>query len=331
MKKTVLITDRFSTEAWVTLENQNYIQLKRAKNYHLRDEDLAGVNGMIIRSRTEITAEVFKRAPDLQVIVTSTSGFDHIDLEAAAEWGVTVMFTPEANVASATELTWALIHACARKILPAQKLFSAKALSDGDWARDGIIGTELCHKTLGIVGLGRIGSRVAQIAKALQMPVVAYDPFIEEDDFKKAGAERVAFEELLKSSDVISFHVPKTPMTKYMLNRSHLEYIHRGVILVNTSRGSVIKEMDLCEAIADGWVGAAGLDVFEKEPLPPTSKLLSFPQVVLTPHVGANTHEAFYKASEMAALKLLRFFVDGTASDSLPPKAAWYNQTNPWA
>jgi D-3-phosphoglycerate dehydrogenase len=163
------------------------------------------------------------------------------------------------------------------------------------------------------------------------MPVLAYDPFIEEETFTKFGAERVAFEELLKSSDVLSFHVPKTAMTNSMLNRSHFEYIHRGVILINTSRGSVVKENDLCEALSQGWVSAAGLDVFEKEPLSAGHRLLQFPQVVLTPHIGANTSEAYYKSSEMAALKILRFFVDGSTADTLPPKAAWYNQPNPWA
>jgi D-3-phosphoglycerate dehydrogenase len=127
----------------------------------------------------------------------------------------------------------------------------------------------------------------------------------------------VAFEEILKSSDVLSFHVPKTPETHHMLNRSHFEYIHQGVILINASRGSVIHELDLCEALEQGWIGSVGLDVFEKEPLPRQSKLLGFSNVVLTPHCGANTSDAFAKASEQAVLKIIRFFQDSSISDTL--------------
>lgn len=326
MKKTVLVTDRLAAESWVTLDSQNFIQLKRSQATKPTAEELKGVHGLLIRSRTVVDEALLKSAPELQVIVTSTSGFDHIDLDACQQWGITVMFTPEANVASAAELSWSLILACCRKMEQART-----QVLKGDWKRDLLIGTELSHKTLGIVGLGRIGSRMATIAKAFQMPVIAYDPFVEEDVFEKYGAQRVAFEELLKSSDILSFHVPKTAMTKNMLNRSHFEYIHRGVILVNTSRGTVIQENDLIEALQQGWVGAAGLDVFEKEPLPKEHRLMQMPNVVLTPHIGANTHEAYSKSSEAGALKILRFFIDGSTSDTLPPKAAWYGQPNPWA
>jgi D-3-phosphoglycerate dehydrogenase len=130
---------------------------------------------------------------------------------------------------------------------------------------------------------------------------------------------------------VISFHVPQTPETKYMLRRSQFEFIRRGTILVNTSRGMVIHEADLCEALEQGWIRSAGLDVFEKEPLPRTSKLLNYPQVLLTPHIGANTEEAFHKASQAAANKCVRFFGDGTTSETLPPKASWYGAPAPFA
>lgn len=324
-RKRVLITDRFSQEAFLTLASQAYLDVQKTPSPNLKDVDLKDVHGLIIRSRTPIDEALLNRAKKLQVIITATSGFDHIDLKACEKWGITVMFTPEANVESAVQLTWALVLACANKILPAHKQMKA-----GEWQRDLVVGTELSKKTYGVVGLGRIGQRVADIAAAFGMRVIAYDPYIEDGIFREAGATRVAYEEILKSADVLSFHVPRTSETEYMLNRSHFEYIHRGLILINTSRGSVIKELDLIEALDNGWLGAVGLDVYEKEPLQRSSKLASFPNVVLTPHIGANTSEAFAKASEQAALKLIRFFVDSSASDILPPKADWYGAQPPW-
>jgi D-3-phosphoglycerate dehydrogenase len=324
-KKKILITDRFASEAMVTLSQQAFFQVEKTPFPSLREANLHGVHGLIIRSRTEINEEILSRAKQLQVIVTATSGFDHIDLEACAKWGITVMFTPEANVESASQLTWGLVLACANKISSAHR-----ALKAGEWNRDLFVGTELAGKTYGIVGLGRIGSRIAELASTFKMKVIAYDPYVDERAFVQSGAERVAFEEILKQSDVLSFHVPKTKETHHMLNRSHFEYLGRGMIVINTSRGSVIHEADLVEAIENGWLGAVGLDVFEKEPLPRNSKLLQCQEVVMTPHIGANTTEAFSKASEQAALKMIRFFVDGTTTETLPPKAAWYGAVSPF-
>ncbi len=324
-QKRILVTDRFSQEAYVTLSHQPFLKVEKTETPNLNKVDLTGVHGLVIRSRTVIDDEILARAKQLQVIVTATSGFDHIDLDAANKWGVTVMFTPQANVQSAAQLTWALALACANKVPQAHR-----ALKAGEWNRDAVIGTELHHKTYGIVGLGRIGTRVAEIAAAFDMNVIAYDPYADEANFREADAERVAYEEILKRADILSFHVPKTEETHHMLNRSHFEYIHRGMILLNTSRGSVIHEQDLCEALEQGWLGAVGLDVFEKEPLPRNSKLLQYNNVIVTPHCGANTTEAFAKASEQAALKVIRFFVDSSTSDTLPPKAAWYGAVPPW-
>ncbi len=324
-KKRILVTDRFASDAMVTLSHQPFFHVEKTAFPELREVDLSGVHGLIIRSRTEITEEILKRAKQLQVIITATSGFDHIDLKACEKWGITVMFTPEANIESAAQLTWALVLACANKISAAHR-----ALKGGEWTRELLVGTELAGKTYGIVGLGRIGRRVSELAEAFKMNVIAYDPYADDKVFNETGIERVAYEEVLKSSDILSFHVPKTAETHHMLNRSHFEYLNRGLILINTSRGSVVHEADLAEAMEKGWLGAVGLDVFEKEPLPRNSKLLQCQQLVMTPHIGANTHEAFAKASEQAALKMIRFFVDGTTSETLPPKAAWYGAVSPF-
>jgi D-3-phosphoglycerate dehydrogenase len=324
-QKRILITDKFSQEAFLTLSQQPFLSVSKTESPMISKLDLSQVHGLIVRSRTIIDDELFSQAKKLQVIITATSGFDHIDLDAARKWGVTVMHTPEANVDSASQLTWGLVLACAQKIPQAHR-----AMKAGEWNREAVLGSELSRKTYGIVGLGRIGKRVADIANAFGMNVIAYDPYADESHFREAAAERVAYEEILKSADVLSYHVPKTQETQHMLNRSHFEYIHRGLILVNTSRGSAIHEQDLCEALENGWLGAVGLDVFEKEPLPRNSKLLQYQNVIVTPHCGANTSEAFAKASEQAALKLIRFFVDSSTSDTLPPKAAWYGAVPPW-
>ncbi|QDK47418.1 phosphoglycerate dehydrogenase [Bdellovibrio sp. ZAP7] len=323
MKKKILITDRFAQDSFLYLQqNENFEVIRSDSHIHLPLEHLVSAHALIIRSRTVINEELLQKARQLQLIITCTSGFDHIDLAATEKWGITVMHTPTANVQSAAQLTWGLVLACVNNLMPAQKM-----VKDGEWKRDLITGIELSGRTYGIIGLGRIGSRVAELAQAFGMNVVAFDPYAADENFERLNIPRLSYEEVLKSADVISFHVPKTLETEHMLDRSHFEYIHRGIILVNTSRGSVINENDLCEALGNGWLRSVGLDVFEKEPLSKTSNLLGYPNVVVTPHIGANTEDAFFKASQVAANKLMAFFVDGSTSDTLPPRAPWYGAT----
>jgi D-3-phosphoglycerate dehydrogenase len=308
---------------YLYLQQQPHLEVIRTDSpMHLPLEHVVGAHAMLIRSRTRIDEALLQKARNLQVIITATSGFDHIDLAAAEKWGVTVMHTPNANIESAAQLTFALVLACSNNLLVAHKMVKA-----GDWNRDLLVGMELSSRTYGLVGLGRIGTRVAQLAQAFGMNVVAFDPYQDDEHFEKANVTRLSYEEVLKTADILSFHVPKTLETDNMLNRSHFEYLHRGIILINTSRGSVIHELDLADALERGWIRAVGLDVYEKEPLHRTSKLVTFPNVVLTPHIGANTEDAFYKASHMAAQKLMAFFMDGSTSDSLPPKVPWYGAT----
>lgn len=323
MKKKILITDRFAQDSFLFLQQQSHFEVVRADHpQHLPLEHLVSAHALIIRSRTQINEELLKKARQLQLIITCTSGFDHIDLDATEKWGITVMNTPTANIESAAQLTWGLVLSCVNKLPQAHRMMKA-----GEWNREALTGIELSGRTYGIIGLGRIGSRVAEFAQTFGMNVVAYDPYAEDESFERLKIPRLSYEEVLKTADVVSFHVPKTLETEYMLNRSQFEYIHRGIVLINTSRGSVIKENDLVEALEKGWLRAVGLDVFEKEPLPRTSNLLNYPNVVLTPHIGANTEDAFFKASQIAANKLLAFFVDGSTSDTLPPRAPWYGAT----
>ena len=314
-----LITDRFDIHALALLRGNPRFDILQTAGPTPTSEELAGAEALIIRSRTKIDSELLQKAPKLKVIITATSGFDHIDLTETESRKLNVMYTPEANAASACELTWALVLACARRIPEAHR-----AIKGGEWKREALVGRELSGKTYGIVGLGRIGSRVAKVAVALGMKAIALDPYKEDEHFAAVGATRVSLEEILRLSDVISFHVPSTPETQYLLGRNFLETMNPDIILVNTSRGSLVSEKDLIEALANRWIAACGLDVFEREPLSRQSQLLSFPNVVLTPHLGATTKEAFSAGSMEAAEKLIAFVASGAVSDSLPPQEPWW-------
>lgn len=290
---------------------------KKALSTDCAKDDLSDVEALIIRSRTKIDKDLLARARNLKLIVTATSGFNHIDLDLTQERNIKVAFAPEANAASAAELTISLVLACARQTIQAHH-----AVKSGDWNSKLQEGFQLGGHTYGVIGLGRIGTRVARMAKAFDMKVIGYDPYADENAF--VDAQRMSLEELLKMSDVISLHVPFTKETRKMINRSTLEYMHRDAILVNTSRGEVVDEQDLCEALKKGWLRAVGLDVFVKEPLPKDSNLLQQSRVVFSPHNGARTVDAFELASIEAAKQVIEFFTTGDVTHPLPPHSLWY-------
>lgn len=311
--KSILICERFAMEALVKLKQVPGFEVDQYS-----DEKLKAANALIIRSKFRITKELLEKAPALEVIVTCTSGYDHIDLDETKKLGICVMYTPESNVVSTAEMTWALILAASRKVVLAQK-----EMKSGVWDRDLFLANELAGRTLGIVGLGRIGSRVAKIAAAFEMKVLAFDPYQTDENFKKVSAERVSYEEVLKGSDILTFHVPFTFETKSMFGASQLEYVSPDLILVNASRGCVIDEDAVAEALNEKKLGFAALDVFAKEPLPRDSKLLKAPRVVLTPHLGAYTEEAFLKASLEACDRITQYFLNQTVLNTLPLQNDW--------
>ena len=319
----ILICDRFALEAKVELsQNKKFnVQTYSTEPNHFHsgsEEKLTKAHALIIRSKFFITKELLDKTPDLKLIVTCTSGFDHIDLNETQKRNICVMFTPEANTTSAAELTWSLLLACNRSIIKADA-----TLKKGLWAREPFLGTELSSKTLGLVGLGRIGKKVATYANAFGMNVLAFDPYVEASAFVESKATRVSYEEILKQSDILSFHVPATQETKNMFSQSQIEYIHPELILINTSRGSVINEDDLVKALQDKKMKYAALDVFAKEPLNPNSKLLNCPNLILTPHLGAYTDEAFLKASFEASQYVQQFFEENKMKNTLPLKNDW--------
>ncbi|CAN5429221.1 hypothetical protein BH10BDE1_BH10BDE1_04910 [soil metagenome] len=311
----ITIADRFTAEATAWLKSHNEFDVVTSTD----PARLAVTEGLIIRSQFKLPKEVLDLMPKLKAVVTATVGFDHIDLVECAARDIKVAHAPNAHTAPAVEMTWALILACARKLKAADK--TARSL---EWDREPLLGTELYGKTHGIIGLGRIGSRVAKIARAFGMEVVAHDPYRDNEYFGTHQATRVGLDELFHLSDSVSIHVPLTKETKGRINRVEFEFLKPHSIVVNTSRGGVIKEDDLVLHLKAGGYGAFGLDVFTQEPMRKGYELLNFPQVVVTPHIGANTRDAFTAVSMEAARNLVGLLTKGPVSGPLPPQEDWY-------
>jgi D-3-phosphoglycerate dehydrogenase len=242
--------------------------------------------GLVVRSATRVTAEVMEAAPALEVIGRAGVGLDNVDVEAATRRGIVCMNTPGGNTIAAAEHTMALLLAVARKLPQAHA-----HLRGGKWERDRFLGTEVYGKTLGIVGLGRIGTEVARRAQGFAMSVVAYDPYLGVEVAQRLGVELVDLDALLRRSDFVSVHIPLTKETRGLIGAAELARAKRGVRIVNCARGGVVDEAALAAAVQTGHVAGAGLDVFEKEP-PWGSPLLDLDAVVVTPHLGASTEEA---------------------------------------
>ncbi|NBO46257.1 MAG: hypothetical protein EBU85_04495 [Actinobacteria bacterium] len=245
---------------------------------------------LLIRSATKVTAEVIAAAPNLKVVARAGVGLDNVDVPAATAAGVMVVNAPTSNITSVAELTIGLMLAVARNIASASSV-----LKSGTWAKSKYSGFEIDGKTIGIVGLGRIGSLVAARLKAFGVELIAYDPFATTETATKLGVQLVPLDELLGASDYITIHLPKTPETTGIIGADALTKVKPGVRIINTSRGGLVDEVALAAAIADGRVAGAGLDVFAIEPCT-DSPLFAFDQVVVTPHLGASTEEAQEKA-----------------------------------
>jgi D-3-phosphoglycerate dehydrogenase len=248
---------------------------------------VADVQAIVVRSETKITAEVFAAAPQLKVVGRAGVGVDNVDVEAATERGVIVMNTPSGNTIATAELTFTHILCGARPVPQA-----AGSMRAGQWDRKSFSGIELFRKTLGVVGLGRIGSEVAKRAQAFGMRVVAYDPYLAPSRAKAMQVEGMTLDQLLAESDYITVHMPMTEATHHMIDEAALAKCKKGVRLFNCARGGIIKEAALIAGLKSGQVAAAGLDVFEDEPLAADSELRKLPNVSLTPHLGASTAEA---------------------------------------
>jgi D-3-phosphoglycerate dehydrogenase len=285
----VLVADKISPKGVAYLRQQPGFEVVEAYGSSPEKvlELVKDVHAIAVRSETKISAEVFKAAPLLKVVGRAGVGVDNVDVEAATQHGVVVMNTPAGNTIATAELTFTHILCGARPVPQA-----AASMKAGQWDRKSFSGIELFKKTLGIVGLGRIGGEVAKRAQAFGMRVLAYDPYLAPSRAKAMQVEAATLDELLKQSDYITVHMPLTDDTKYMIDEAAFEKCKKGLRIFNCARGGIIKETALIAALKSGKVAAAGLDVFEDEPLAKDSEFRSLPNVVLTPHLGASTAEA---------------------------------------
>ncbi len=256
---------------------------------------VAGAHALIIRSATQVTDAVLAAGSDLMVVGRAGIGLDNVDVEAATRRGVMVVNAPQSNIVSAAEHTMALLLSSARNVPQAHA-----ALVAGRWERSRWEGVELADKTLGVVGLGRIGKLVADRAKGFGMRLVAYDPFVSEDRAKKMGVELLGLDQVVTESDFLTIHLPKTPETVGLINRDLLLKAKPSLRVINVARGGIVHEADLAECIRDGVIAGAALDVFSTEPMT-ESPLFGLDAVVVTPHLGASTREAQDKAGDTIA------------------------------
>jgi D-3-phosphoglycerate dehydrogenase len=299
----VLVTDSIDQEGIDLLMSEDGIEVE--VDHSLKGEKLAeaiaSYHALITRSGTSVTSSIIEGAENLRVIGRAGVGVDNVDIEAASRRGIIVMNAPTGNTLAATEHTLAMMLAAVRK-LP----YAHNSLESGVWDRKKFIGIQLYKKTLGIVGLGRIGSEVAKRARAFDMHLVSYDPHIKREKAEKLGVELMDdLDELLNSSDIITFHVPLTDETTGMIREEQFERMKDQVVLINCSRGGVIDEKSLTKALKRGKVFMAALDVFSQEPLPNDSSLFGIERLIVTPHLGANTEEAQKNVSVIIAQQVI--------------------------
>jgi len=271
---------------------------------------LGDAEAILVRSATKVDKELLEAAPKLSVVGRAGVGVDNVDVPAATARGVLVINAPTANVVSATEHTFALLFALLRRV-PA----AASSMAAGKWEKSKFVGTELSGKTLGIVGLGQVGSRVAARARAFDAKVVGYDPYLPPGRARELGVELLPLEALLQASDIVTLHATTSEGGKPILGREELSRMKKGAILLNVARGKLVDREALHEALASGQLAGAALDVFDPEPPDPSDPLLKLPNVVATPHLGASTVEA----QERVSLQTVEAVADALAGAAYVP------------
>ncbi|MGQ0560421.1 MAG: phosphoglycerate dehydrogenase [Gemmatimonadota bacterium] len=310
----ILIADAISADGLEPLRGDSRFEL--IERAGLKGEDLARaiepVNAVIVRSSTRITRDALKYAKALQVIGRAGVGVDNIDVDAATESGVAVLNAPSGNTISAAELTLALLLALVRRVPAADRSMRA-----GEWDRKSFNGSELYGKTLGLVGAGRIGSEVARRAHAFGMRIVVYDPYLTADRANALDMELAPLEDVLRRADVLTLHVPLTDATANLIGKKQLALMKPSAVIVNAARGGVINEQALYEALKQGQLAGAAIDVFEREPLPADDPLRSLPAVVLTPHLGAATAEAQQNVALEITQAVRSALIDGDLSSAV--------------
>ncbi|HMD83704.1 MAG TPA: phosphoglycerate dehydrogenase [Terriglobia bacterium] len=309
----ILVADSVSERAVEILREQEswdvvFLPKKTGANV---TEEIRDADALVVRSATKVTSQLLAKAGRLRVIGRAGTGVDNVDLDAATEKGVVVMNTPGGNAQSVAEHTMALLLALARRLPQADA-----SMKQGRWEKKKLEGMELRGKTLGLIGLGQIGAGVARLAKAFEMEIIAYDPYVSSLLAGELSVKLVSLEEVLKLADFISLHASATPETHHLINARTLALAQPGVRIVNCARGDLINEADLLAALECGLVAGAGLDVFEAEP-PKDSKLVSHPNVIATPHIAGSTEEAQEIVGIRIAEQVRDYLISGVARNAV--------------
>ena len=311
----VLICDPVSPKGIAVLRQRSEFHVTVLEKRHTEADLLplvSQVTALVIRSETKVTRKVIEAAPRLRVVGRAGVGVDNVDVEAATQRGIVVMNTPSGNTISTAELTFSMLMALARKIPQAHASMKA-----GQWNRKDFQGVELYGKTLGILGMGRIGSEVARRAIAFGMRVLAYDPYLALSRAKALQVELLELDDLYARSDFVTVHLPMSEETRGMIDAAALARMKRGVRVLNCARGGIIREKDLFDAVKSGHVAGAALDVYETEPPPPEFPLRDLPQVIMTPHLGASTEEAQENVGIEVAEAITDFLLHGTVRNAV--------------
>src|SRR6266403_337343 len=321
----VIVADKISERGVELLRSAGWnIVLTTKDNLNA---EIADADALVVRSATKVTPELLERAPRLRVVGRAGVGVDNIDLEEATRRGVLVMSTPGGNAVSVAEHTFALLLALARQVPRLDK-----AIHEGRWEKSSAAGTEVRGKTLGLIGLGRIGSEVAVRAGAFDMRVLGYDPYISEAAAREVQVELVPLERLLAERDFVSLHTALSPATQNLINANTLAQMKKGARLVNAARGELIDEAALADALKSGRLAGAALDVFVEEP-PKNSPLIGLPNVICTPHIAGSTAEAQEEVGTQVAVQIRDYLTDGIIRNAvnLPALSAdQYRRVRPY-
>ncbi|GHF64026.1 D-3-phosphoglycerate dehydrogenase [Amycolatopsis bartoniae] len=298
-KPVVLIAEKLAPSVLSVFGDEVEVQHVDGTDRPALLEAVKGADALLVRSATQVDAEVLNATSRLKVVARAGVGLDNVEVPAATARGVLVVNAPTSNIVSAAEHAVALLLAVARRVPAADQ-----SLRGGEWKRSAFTGVELNGKTVGVVGLGKIGQLVSQRLAAFGTTIIAYDPYVSAARAAQLGIELVSLDELLSRADAISIHLPKTPETKGLIDAEALKKTKQGVIIVNAARGGLVVEEALADAIRSGHVGGAGIDVFATEPTT-SSPLFELPNVVVTPHLGASTAEAQDRAGTDVAHSVL--------------------------
>lgn len=317
----VLISDKLSESGTKIFESAEGIEVINqpglGKDEAQLKEVIADVDAIAIRSGTKLTADVLACAKNLKVIGRAGIGVDNVDIPAASKQGIIVMNTPTGNVITTAEHAISMMCSLSRKIPQA-----TASLKEGKWEKSKFMGSEIYNKTLGVIGCGNIGRIVINRAQGLKMNVIGFDPFLSDEVAEELGIEKVTLGELFKRSDFITVHTPLNDKTHHLIDKEAFGQMKKGVYLMNCARGGIVKEDDLLEALEQGIVAGAALDVFEQEPVDPQHPLLKSDKVICTPHLGASTDEAQENVAVDVANQIVDYLLNGNIKNSLNTASA---------